>query len=181
MNDGGFIRPEARAALWRWRDVLAGGAIVVVGLLAIGSLSDLLVGLGIAAICLGALLILNGIRRARFPGQGGGVGMVEVRERKITYFGPYGGGAVSLDDLARIQIRTTQAGPLEPDLFWMFTTQDGELLSVPGQAEGVETLFDALAALDGVDYAAATAAAGTVRNQLFDIWQRPDQKAALTP
>lgn len=168
-----FIRPEARSAIWRWRDTLAGAALIVLGLLGIRSGFSIYVGLGIAAFCLGVSLAFNGIRRARFPGRGGGAGLVEVKERQITYFGPHGGGAVDMDDLDRIQIRTTSDGPVAPDLFWMFTTKSGELLSIPGQAEGVEALFDALSALDGVDYGAAIEAAGSTERKLFEIWQRP--------
>lgn len=168
-----FVRPEVQTFLWRWRDVIAGVGAALVGLFLITTGAPLVVALGIGGVCLGVSLVVNGIRRVRFPTGGGGAGVVEVKERKITYFGPYGGGAVSLDDLDRIQIRTTDAGPASADLFWMFTTQGGELLTVPGQAEGIDTLFDALSALKEVDYAAATAAAGTTQNQLFEIWRRP--------
>ena len=176
-----FIRPEAQATLWRWRDALAGTGLIVLGAFGLNSLSSLMIGLSIAAIGVGIFLIINGIRRARFPSGQGGAGVVEVTERQITYLGPYGGGAVSLDELARIQIRTTADGPAAPDLFWMFTTRAGELLTIPGAAEGSDMLFDALAALKGVNYDAATTAAATTENQLFEIWHRADQKAALTP
>ena len=167
-----FIRPEVNAALKRWREATIGGFLLLAGLhLAIFGLGlQRLMGAGMAAV--GAMLLWEGVRRAKFPAPGGGAGVVDVDERQITYFGPLGGGAISINDLVRVTVRTSDLGPIAPDLYWDFYDASGQSLTIPGDAEGVELIFDALAVLEDVDYEAATTAAGTTENQLFTIWQK---------
>ena len=167
-----FIRPEVNAAFKRWREATIGGFLILAGLhLAVFGLGlQRWMGAGMAAI--GALLLWEGVRRAKFPAPGGGAGVVDVDERQITYFGPLGGGAISINDLVRVNVRTSDLGPLAPDLYWDFFDAGGQSLTIPGDAEGVEQIFDALSALEGVDYEAATTAAGTTENQLFTIWRK---------
>lgn len=167
-----FIRPEVRDGLLRWREVLIGGALILAGVhLAVFGLGiQRWMGAGMAGI--GIMLVWEGVRRARFPAPGGGAGMVDVDERQITYFGPLGGGSISINELVRIIVRTSDLGPLAPDFYWDFFDDAGQSLTIPGDAEGVELIFDALSALQGVDYEAVTKAAGTTTNQLFTIWQK---------
>jgi hypothetical protein len=167
-----FVRPEVSAAFKRWREATIGGFLVLAGLhLAVFGLGlQRWMGAGMAAI--GAMLLWEGVRRAKFPAPGGGAGVVDVDERQITYFGPLGGGAISINDLVRVNVRTSDLGPLAPDLYWDFYDAVGQSLTIPGDAEGVELIFDALSALEGVDYEAATKAAGTTENQLFTIWRK---------
>jgi hypothetical protein len=98
--------------------------------------------------------------------------MVDVDERQITYFGPLGGGSISINELVRVNIRTSDLGPLAPDLYWDFFDDGGTSLTIPGDAEGVEQIFDALSALKGVDYEAVTNAAGTTEDQFFTVWRK---------
>lgn len=164
------IRPEARAALWRARDLIAGAVLFAVGFYALTSVAlptKLLGGVLLVAAC---ALIAVGLRRLRFPSGSGGPGLVEVDERQISYFGPSGGGAVSLDALAEVRILTTGHGPLGTDLHWVFTRSDGTTLRIPGDAEGTEALFDALSALPGVDHTRAAAAFGSTEPAAFILW-----------
>ena len=168
-----FIRPEAAAALRRWREVLAG---LVVGLIGIWLITNrfgalYLIGWGLAVG--GFSMVIAGARHARFPAGSGGPGIVEVDERKLTYFSPDRGGAVSLDDLLNVAIRTTDDGPFASDLFWEWTDIAGQTLTIPGDAEGSDQLFDALSALSGVDYEAILRAGGEATQNYFVIWQKP--------
>lgn len=166
-----LIRPEARAALWRARDLIAGAGLFAVGFYALTSVAlptKLFGGVLLVAAC---ALITVGLRRLRFPSGSGGPGVVEVDERQITYLGPTGGGAVSLDALAEVRILTTGDGPLGTDLHWLFTQSDGTALSIPGDAEGTEALFDALSALPGVDHTRAAAAFGSTQPASFTLWK----------
>lgn len=173
-----FVRPEVYAGFKRWREAIIGAALILAGLhLAVFGLGlQRLMGAGLVGI--GAMLVWEGVRRARFPAPGGGAGMVDVDEREITYFGPLGGGSISINELVRVTVRTSDLGPLAPDLYWDFFDASGQSLTIPGDAEGVEFIFDALAALEGVDYEAATMAAGTTQDQLFTIWQKAGPKGA---
>ena len=168
-----MIRPEAAAWLQRWREVGIGLLILGLGLFGAYNAVGVLLYISFVLVLVGGGIVWVGARRARFPARGGGPGVVEVDERQITYFGPEGGAAVSIDALDRIDIATTDAGPYAPDLFWHFRTEDGGILQVPGDAEGVGTLFDALAALPGVDYSAVTMASGSTEPAVFEIWKRP--------
>ena len=168
-----FVRPEVVEALVRWREALlglllflCGGWFVLTGygLYGIG---------GWIAVAIGALLVWEGVLRARFPRQGGGPGVVDIDERQITWFGPTGGGSVSLDALRLIAIRRTRAGSATSDFFWEFEDTDGNSLSVPGDAENADALFDAFAALPGVDYEAIIAASARPDEGLAIVWHRP--------
>ncbi|WP_102107830.1 hypothetical protein [Oceaniglobus roseus] len=169
----GFLRPEARAALHRWRDAIVGGVLLVPGLGWLTGGTGLLRPIGAALALLGAGMLIQGIRRARFPAGGGGAGMVEVTERQITYFGPESGGAVSIDSLARIEVRRhgRRKGPAGMD--WILHADGAPPLTIPGDAENASALFDALAPLPGVDYARAIEAGNSRAHGLFVIWQKP--------
>lgn len=167
-----FIRPEVRDGVLRWREALIGGAILFAGVYLLASGIGLQKWLGGVMGLVGLALIWEGMRRARFPAPGGGAGMVDVDERQITYFGPLGGGSISINDLVCVNVRTSDLGPLSPDLYWDFFDSEGQSLTIPGDAEGAELIFDALSALEGVDYEAATRAAGATDIHLFTIWRR---------
>lgn len=139
-----FVRPEARAALWRLREVLVAGALAALGIYWLTS-RGLVAGLG--AVCLLAALALAvvGVQRARFRVGSGGPGIVTVDEGQIAYFGPLTGGVVALDDVLRLGL-DTRGLPAH----WVIDRAGGNSLHIPVTAEGAETLFDAFAALPGL-------------------------------
>lgn len=159
-----MIRPEAKAALWRWREVLLGLVCIGLGvnwiLTSFGAVA--LIGGGIVAI--GAALVLSGFQRARFRQSGGGAGVVDVDERQITYFGPYGGGAMAVDELR--EVATDGRGN------WLLRDTGGQALLVPMTAEGAEVLFDAFSALPGLSGTDLVAASQRVDQEYTVVWQR---------
>ena len=167
-----FIRPEARAGLMRWTETAVWIVVVLFGtwLFLRGGLFWQVIGAIVTAT--GIALTLIAVRNARFPQGHDGPGMVEVDERQITYFGPSGGGAVSIDQLTRIEIETTDQGPIGSDLIWIFFVDGASPLMIPGNAAGADTLFDALSALQGVNYEKAISAAQSTQNARFTIWQK---------
>ena len=166
-----LIRPELRKAFARWRAAVLGAGIGLFGLFWVVTSGGVLWAIGVLLLLLGIALLWDGIRRARFPASGGGLGVVEIDERRISYLGPLGGGAISLDEMMRIQILTTDNGPFASDLLWQFTDRSGQRLTIPGNAEGTDGIFDALAAYKGVNYDAIVQANGSTTNQSFTIWQ----------
>ena len=70
----GFFRPEAVAAVMRWREVLVGVGLAVLGLWWILGPGDLLALVGAGLVLIAGGLILIGIQRGRFRGPGGGAG-----------------------------------------------------------------------------------------------------------
>ena len=165
MSD--FFRPEARAALWRWREVIAGGGAVLLALWMILGPGFLVGLLGYAVLIGGALLIWLGVQRARFRGPGGGAGAVQVDEGQVTYYGPLTGGTVALRELESL----TLDGGMYP-AHWRLQQRGEEPLYIPVNAAGAEALFDAFAALPGLRTERMLSALNTNPHQAIVIWQR---------
>ena len=98
-----FIRPEAAAFLKKWREAIIAGVILLGSLQAASATNGAMNAFAWVTALIGAALFIEGVRRARLPDRAGGVGVVDVDERQITYFGPHGGGAISINDLQRIK------------------------------------------------------------------------------
>lgn len=141
----GFFRPEAKAALWRWREVLAAAGFAGLGLYWVFGSGGLLTWLGWALTALSGALAVIGVQRARFRIGAGGPGFVSVDERQITYFGPLTGGFVTTDDLEYVALDPTARPP-----HWVLRQPERPPLFIPVTAEGAEALFDAFAALPGL-------------------------------
>lgn len=171
-----FIRPEAARALKKWREAILGGAVLMFNLQLAASSDGLLRGLAYAGVLIGAALFIEGVRRARLPDKKGGAGVVEVDERQITYFGPLGGGALSMNDLARVKVRTEAIGPQSSNFFWEFTDKAGQRLTIPGDAENAASLFDALVFLKGANFEAVIEASnidGSAERLVWELEKSP--------
>lgn len=172
-----FVRPEAVKFLRNYGEVIAGALIAAIGLYNLFRPGWVLQALGVACLISGLAIAYTAFRRARFPKAEDGPGVVEVDERQISYFSAFAGGAVSIEALARITIRTNDTGPWGEDMFWVFEEDGGNSLHIPASATGIESLFDAFAPLKGVNYDAITEASKGVRNDEFQIWSK--QRAQL--
>lgn len=162
-----MIRPEAKAQLYRWREVLVGGVALLIGLLWLSGSSQLLLLPGVAFALGGAALIWVGVQRARFRGEGQGPGSVQVDEGQITYFGPLTGGVVDLRELTQIV--------LDHGLYpahWRMRQAGAHDLLIPVNAEGADGLFDAFATLPGMRMELALAALKSHEQQPIVIWRR---------
>jgi hypothetical protein len=140
-----FLRPEARAALWRWRELIAGAALLAFGLWWVATGLTVIRWLAVPVIAAGAAIVWTGLQRLRFRRGGGGAGVVEIDERRLSYWGPLTGGIIDLDDLARLSL-----DPGGKPLHWVLTPHQGQVLHIPVDAEGADALFDAFAALPGL-------------------------------
>lgn len=141
-----FVRPEVKAAFWRWREALAGLCFAMFGLwMAIGA-HGITEMLGFSVVVAGVVVALAGMQRARFRSGSGGPGLVEVLEGQITYFGPTDGGTLSIQGLTKVELdQTTRPAPS-----WILTETGQPPLTIPTNAEGSELLFDVFASLDGI-------------------------------
>ncbi|MBS3980904.1 MAG: hypothetical protein KGZ77_14100 [Rhodobacteraceae bacterium] len=151
-----LIRPELLAAAHRWREVIAGAALVGLGVWAASRGGYLVTPLGLVLLALGFGWVLTALRRLRFQQEGEAPGIVRVTEAQIAYFGPRVGGFVGLPDLAEIRLLTLRGRRI-----WKLKQGDGQLLHIPVEADGAHTLFDAFATLPGIDMAALVAALGS--------------------
>ncbi|MDD9921218.1 MAG: hypothetical protein OXQ92_02910 [Boseongicola sp.] len=159
-----FVRPEVQSTLKRWSEPLAGLALIAAG-------SFLLTGpgrgrfiLGLLFLGLGLLFVFWGIQRARFHSDGGGVGVVEVDERQISYFSPAMGGALALEDLTRVAVVPPHA--------WELSDISGQRLTIPVDAKGADALFETLVALPGFSAVRLSNAAQSPPSERTIIWSR---------
>ncbi|MDJ1015741.1 MAG: hypothetical protein QNJ35_04440 [Paracoccaceae bacterium] len=160
-----FIRPEVQASIWRWREVIGGAALLAAGLW----LATYGIGprfwFGTIVAAFGVGLIFAGIPRGRFRGQGGGAGVVDVDERRITYFGPVEGGSMALADIQRLCA--------VPPRVWELTSVGSEALRIPMDAEGADQLFDTFTALPGMRASALVHAARGAVGEPEIVWEKP--------
>ena len=151
-----FVRPEIVAALSRLREPLAAMALAGFGgWIALGG-GYVLLPLGLALTGLGLGWAVLSLRRLRFRQEGEAPGIVRVTEAEIAYLGPRVGGFVGLPDLAEVRLLTLRGRRI-----WKLRPAQGEPLHIPVESHGAEALFDAFAALPGMDSAALVAALGT--------------------
>lgn len=168
-----MIRPEAKAQLLRWREVLVGAVVLMLGLWWLLGPGRLLVLPAFGLLVAGAGLIWVGMQRARFRAGEDGPGSVRVDEGQITYFGPLTGGAVALRELSRLTLDKT----LFP-AHWRLQQPGQPELLIPVNAEGAEALFDAFATLPGLRTERMLQALQGKDKHTIVIWQREASKIA---
>jgi hypothetical protein len=162
-----FFRPEAQAAVWRWREVICGVFVGLLGVWAIAGPGFLLAVPGYALVLAGAALVFLGIQRARFRGAGGGAGAVQVDEGQVIYFGPLTGGSVALREMQSL----TLDGTLFP-AHWRLSQEGTPPLLIPVNAAGSEALFDAFATLPGLKTERMLSTLKANPHQAVVIWHR---------
>lgn len=140
-----FIRPEARAAIWRWREVIGGAAMAVLGLSWVAGPGGILGWVGWVLVIAGFALGVVGAQRARFRTEGAGPGIVSVDEGQIAYFGPLTGGVVAAREMERLTLDPTQR-----PAHWVLSQPGLPPLAIPVTAQGAESLFDVFATLPGM-------------------------------
>lgn len=170
-----FFRPEAKAALARWREVLVAAVIVALGLWIAARPGGMIVtGFGYVLIGLGAVAMVPAVRRARFFTGGDGPGVVQIDEGRILFMGPETGGAMALDDLSVLSMRCDRDGKSA----WVLADAT-QLLVIPVDASGADALFDAFAALPGLNVDRLIAAVQSRTHGSQRLWVR-NAPVALT-
>jgi hypothetical protein len=162
------IRPEAAAALARWREPAVAAAVLGLGLWLVAQ-GGIFFGIaGSVVMAMGVGLSVTAWRRRRFASGGQAPGIVRLDEGAIAYFGPETGGVVALSELARVEARRSGGRPE-----WRLVQEDGTGVTIPAGAAGAEALFDVFAALPGAHPAAFTGAHGDLSgNGMRILWRR---------
>ena len=170
-----MIRPELRAALQRWREVLVGAAVAALGLWWLrASGSGFFQVLAGAVALVGAALSWIGYRRLRFAGAAQGPGIVQVVEGQISFFGPYQGGFIALRDLDELHL-------VDHGRAWMLLPSGEVPVTIPVGAEGAAALFDAFASLPGMDMKALVRARDARDPPATQVlWVHPRRAGART-
>lgn len=165
-----FMRPEARKALSRYRDLIIAAVFVVIGLRWGLTSFGILSWIGWLLVVAGAAFAWSGIQRIRFHANSQGAGVVHVKEGQITYFGPFAGGVVAITELRELILDRT----IEPG-HWILRQHGQEPVLIPVDSEGADALFDVFAALPGLNTESMLAALKAPAGKTNVIWQR--QKA----
>ena len=163
-----FIRPEVQASLMRWRELVIGAALDAIGVITVLGPTRANLIFGILLMGLGTVLMVIGIQRGRFRSEGGGVGVVEVDERQISYFGPDSGGIIAMEDL--------QSVAMVPPQTWELTDVRGARFRIPADAEGTEALFDAFSALPGMSTARLASVGRAKPVARTTVWEKPHNR-----
>lgn len=173
-----FLRPEAVAAIRLYAEPII-YAVITAAFLWKGAA---LIGAGawIAGILmlvpglLAALAVLGAIERALVAHRSAraGPGIVTVEEGRITYLGPYGGAAMAVDALMRIDIVTDPESSFASDARWEMTDETGQRLSIPASAANAGALLDVLGGLPGFSNLTAIRALHGDQAGRRAIWHR---------
>ncbi|MCJ7871630.1 hypothetical protein [Phaeobacter sp. J2-8] len=170
-----FIRTEAKAVIWRWREVIGGLGLAALGAWWLFGVQGWMInGVGLGLLGLSGALIFLGYQRARFRADSDGPGVVQVVEGRVAYFGPLTGGAVDLAEIARIS--------LDRRLFpahWILVQPGNDPLHIPVSAKGGEALFDAFATLPGLRTEYMLRELGRDTSNETVIWKRYETTVAL--
>ncbi|MEZ5777353.1 MAG: hypothetical protein R3E44_03230 [Paracoccaceae bacterium] len=161
-----FVRPELASAFLRWREVAAAVGLGLFGAVLMRAGGWILWPFGGVLALVAAGWAIIALRRMRFVRRVIAPGVVEVDEGQVGYFGPTFGGFVALADLVELRL-TDFHGARQ----WRLRTRSGEILTIPLDAAGAEKLYDAFAALPGIDMAAVTSALGR-RTTTPTLWKR---------
>lgn len=98
-----------------------------------------------------------------------GIGLVEIEEGQVTYFGIYSGTSIDLADLESVQLyRDEESFALK---YWVLKTHAGVSLSIPAGARGIDQLIETLCALEGFQIHRALKPA--TRGGLESFWTKP--------
>ena len=141
-----MIRPEARAWVARHAELGFSAVVALAGVWLMWLGGYLLLPLGAVVVLVALTLAVFALRRLRFAQSADGPGMVEIREAQIGFLGPDGGGFVSQRELSELRLLTRTG-----HRYWRLKQEDGQALLIPVDAHGAERLFDAFAALPGMD------------------------------
>ena len=144
MDD--FFRPEVRAFFLHWREVIFAGALAFFGIWWALTGIGITQWLGVVFSVLGVAWAVAALQGARFAQDGDGPGVVQIRERRLAYFGPLDGGVMDVADLSKLEIDPTS----HPDPSWVLTSIEGQVIAIPINAAGAEDLFDVFAALPDI-------------------------------
>jgi hypothetical protein len=168
-----FIRPEVRFVVWRYRDALIGAIVSIFGIGWAMSSVGFIVILGLSVSVAGALLMFAGIQRGRFQRGHDGVGVVSVDEGQVTYFGPFQGGTLHVDDLVQIDLDPgAEAGGTDETPSWLLLSRASGPLRIPLDATGSEKLFDVFTKLKGIRIGNVVEQVQQMPSHQVVIWRR---------
>lgn len=74
------------------------------------------------------------------------------------------------NNFIRIDIVTTDQGPMEDDVFWVITDKDNETYHIPQTAPGFESLIQICEKVDGFKMNELISSMSCADNRVFNLW-----------
>jgi PAS domain-containing protein len=171
-----FVRPELAERLRLWREPVAWGLLLALGIwliwLGYSRLAPLPFAIGLVCAAIGLGLLRPAMRRLRLRVEALGEGVVVIDEARIAYLGPRQGGFVDLPAVTRVEIVTRPHVVPGSAHAWVITAEDGTRLTIPLGAEGADRLLDALSPLPGIDFDAGVAAVAARGPGRTLVWKK---------
>lgn len=163
-----MIRPEIKAGLWKWREVIASAAVFCVGIWWGLASFGIVQWLGWGLAVLGVGFALSAAQKVRFQSDGDGPGVVTLDERRVTYLGPLDGGVADLDLMVQLDLTRAPA--------WRLINGDGHYIDIPTNAKGADRLFDVFTALPGMKTEYMLSVLARDRPVQMTVWMAPDHR-----
>jgi len=113
-----------------------------------------------------------GIQRGRFQRGHDGAGVVSVDEGQVTYFGPFQGGTLHVDDLVQIDLDPGAEAGGEGPASWLLLSRASGPLRIPVNASGSHRLFDVFTKLKGIRIGAVVEQVQKMPAHQVVIWRR---------
>ncbi|RPE66282.1 hypothetical protein EDD53_1982 [Pacificibacter maritimus] len=142
-----MIRPEVRAQIWHFREVIGAVALAFLFVWFFISSYGFMRWVALALICASLFIAFAAFQRARFAKAGQGVGVVEVDEGVVSYFTAFTGGQVEIDTLTSVILLPATKGSAH----WQLEAAGQTTLNIPLDAVDAEKLFDVFVSLDGIE------------------------------
>ncbi len=162
-----FVRPEARAALFRVRELIVAGGLGLIGLYWGLTAFGVLFWLGWLILAASVVMFFTFLQRVWFGGREDGPGYVEVIEGQITYYSALSGGTVAVRELRQLVYDAR-----ESEHQWVLRQPQLPDLQIPVSSKGAPELFDAFSALPGLTAERLLAAQRCAKGNALVIWQR---------
>jgi len=84
--------------------------------------------------------------------------------------------SIAWDELAKVQILTTDEGPWSEDVYFLLSTEDGKRgCAVPQLSKGSQQLLERLMTLPGFDHEQVIEAMGCTSRKMFLCWERASE------
>ncbi|MCA0044298.1 hypothetical protein [Celeribacter litoreus] len=162
------MRPEVRAMLWRWREVIV--AVVITAHLAwwASSTFGVLRYIAWTTTAISVIFAFAAVQRARFNRGGGGFGAVEVDEGVVSFFSPLTGGQIEISELRAVILIPGENGHAH----WQLEAAGQPNLVIPLNAHGAEALFDVFVGLDGLETEKMLREIKTAPDKPVVIWRK---------
>ena len=167
-----FIRAEAWSQIKRYKDLIVGVLILLLGVKFLLSIYWPSILFGLLLLFLGTTFLVSFFRKYITSDILENVGFLEVTERQIIYIHSINGGEISLDGLKRISLIVSAEDNFVKSRFWDLEGDNSENLRFPVAVAGVDAFIESLIFLTKVNYRAIKIALDSQNEENILVWEK---------